>query len=167
MKDLAFSDTYNNQSHHNEHFCNVLQVINDVIAEKEFLLSSLGQNIKLVFTDNTIAQTKIHTLKAAIDSKELYRILSNVINNAIESFNSLASQSNNFNTIAISLFILRDQNEPTKNILSISINDNGVGMTPEQVQKNSYDWWHFWQGWWSRFRLKTCDQSYKRSPGRF
>lgn len=117
--------------------CSVYSILNDVVIEKEFLIRSLDKKIELI----TNIKQEQNTIEAQINSKELYRVLSNVINNAMESFDNLNQVISDFDghqiiKIDLSLHTPKDSQEnDTKTMARISIKDNGAGMSSQNLNK--------------------------------
>jgi signal transduction histidine kinase len=139
LEDLALTknDDIPFRSLSTQFISNIHQIINNVINEKETLLYSLGKKIKI---SNHITNLTSDFIIENLSDKDLYRIISNLINNAIESFDgsedTFAKTDEQYN-IHISLNLdSQSQNLDNSPIqIILSIRDNGIGMSNEQVQK--------------------------------
>jgi len=98
----------------------ILPVVQSIVSEKEVVCAREFPDVEISFT---VTQS-MDDVGCLISDQELMRVLSNIINNALEAFDSKSQKKK--------IHILMEQDIDS---IVIKVNDNGKGMTSSQIEQ--------------------------------
>lgn len=103
---------------------NLVSAINEIVEEKKFFVESTSPDLKICFVESD----KELKLQTTMQDQVFTRLLSNILNNAIESFDQFTPENQKIN------IFLKKKIRNLKEYAVIEVIDNGKGIHPDHLK---------------------------------